>query len=157
MASMEVKIIIASNQGVKPSCSLVQRLLQTTRYKYQLKSDKSSPILTLYHPKDKSDQTQLFRSARTSCRRCCCYCCSIERGQPLANDHPEGPTPCKWLSRGTSLLQMIIWRGRPLANDYPEGSAFCKSSSRGPDLLQIIIQRGWPLANDPPEGPASCI
>ena len=60
MASMEVKIIIASNQGVKPSCSLVQRLLQTTRYKYQLKSDKSSPILTFYHPKDKSDQTQLL-------------------------------------------------------------------------------------------------
>ena len=27
---------------------------------------------------------------------CCCCWCSIQRGQPLANDYPEGPASCKW-------------------------------------------------------------
>ena len=27
---------------------------------------------------------------------------------PLANDRPEGPASCKWSSRGTDLLQMLI-------------------------------------------------
>ena len=44
-----------------------------------------------------------------------------------------------WSSRGTGLLQMIIWRDRPLANDHPEGPAYCKWSSGGAKLLQMII------------------
>ena len=28
--------------------------------------------------------------------------------RPLANDYPKGPASCKWLSRGTGLLQKII-------------------------------------------------
>ena len=34
----------------------------------------------------------------------------IPRGQPLANDHPQKPASCKWSSRGSSHLQMIIRR-----------------------------------------------
>ena len=30
------------------------------------------------------------------------------RDRPITNDHPEGPTYCKWSSKGTGLLQMII-------------------------------------------------
>ena len=36
---------------------------------------------------------------------------------PLANDHPYGPTSCKWSSGWTDLLQIIIWVDRPLARD----------------------------------------
>ena len=64
----------------------------------------------------------------------------IRRIQPLANDHPEDPTSCKWLSRGYGLLQMIIQRIRPLANDHLEDLASCKWSSGGTGLLQMIIR-----------------
>ena len=29
-------------------------------------------------------------------------------GEPLANDYPKGQVSCKWLSRGTGLLKIII-------------------------------------------------
>ena len=64
----------------------------------------------------------------------------IRREQPLANDHPKGSASCKWSSRGTNLLQMIIWMDRPLANDHQEGLAYCKWSSGGSGLLQMIIR-----------------
>ena len=35
-----------------------------------------------------------------------------------ANGHPEGPASCKWWSRGTGFLQMVILRHRPLAKGY---------------------------------------
>ena len=66
------------------------------------------------------------------------------------------PASCKWSSRGTSLLQMIIRRGRPLANDHPEGPALCKWSSGGADLSQMIIRRDQLLVNDHSERSASC-
>ena len=43
----------------------------------------------------------------------------IRRSRALANDHPEGPASCKWLSGGTGQLQIIFQRCRPLANDQP--------------------------------------
>ena len=70
------------------------------------------------------------------------------------NDHPEDPASCKWLSRGSGHLQMIIWRDRPLANDHPEDPAFCKWSSGGSGLLQMVIWRDWPLTNDHPSPPS---
>ena len=36
----------------------------------------------------------------------------IRRDQPLTNDNPEEPASCKWSSRGTGLLQMIIHHPR---------------------------------------------
>ena len=87
----------------------------------------------------------------------------IQRIWPLTNDHLEDPASCKWSSKGSSLLQIII---RPLTNDHPEdpasckwstwGSGSCKWSSRGSSLLQMIIRRIWPLANDHTEDLASC-
>ena len=46
---------------------------------------------------------------------------------------------CKWSSRKTCLLQMIIWRIRPLANDHLKGPSSCKWSSHRYGLLQMII------------------
>ena len=80
----------------------------------------------------------------------------IWRDRPLANDHPEDPASCKWSSRGSGLLQMIIRMIRPLANDHPEDIATCKWPSQGTGHLQMIIQRIWPLANDHLEDLASC-
>ena len=77
------------------------------------------------------------------------------RDLPLANCHPDEPAFCKWSSRWTGLLQMIIWMDRPLANDYPEGLASCKWLFRWTCLLQMIILRGQPLSNDSLDGPAS--
>ena len=59
----------------------------------------------------------------------------IQRDQPPANDHPEGPASCIWSSGGASLLQTIIRRDRPLANDHPEGLTICKWSSGCAGLL----------------------
>ena len=53
----------------------------------------------------------------------------IRRGQPLANNHPEGSASCKWSSQGVGLLQMITLRDQPLANDHPEEPSSCKWSS----------------------------
>ena len=78
------------------------------------------------------------------------------RDRPITNDHPEEPAYCKWSSRGTGLLKMIIWMDQPLANDHPDGPASCKWSSRETGLLQMIIWMGQPLANDHPDGSASC-
>jgi len=78
----------------------------------------------------------------------------IQRDQPPANDHPEGPASCIWSSGGASLLQTIIRRDRPLANDHPEGLTICKWSSGCAGLLQMIIRRDrlccslrFPLSN----------
>ena len=56
------------------------------------------------------------------------------RIRPLANDHQEDRTSCKWSPRGlatcqwssggTGHLLMIIRRIQPLANDHPEGLAY---------------------------------
>ena len=75
--------------------------------------------------------------------------------RPLVNDHLEDPASCKWSSGGSGLSQMIIWRIQSLSNDHPEDPASCKWSSGGSGLLQMIIQRIWPLAHDHLEGLAS--
>ena len=77
----------------------------------------------------------------------------LQRIQPLAIDHPEGPASCKCSSGGAGLLQMLIRRIRPLANDHPEGPPICKWSFGGSGLLQMIIWRDQPLANDHPSPP----
>ena len=43
----------------------------------------------------------------------------VRKDRPLANNQPERLASCKWSSRGTGLLQMIIQRIWPLANDHP--------------------------------------
>ena len=63
----------------------------------------------------------------------------IGRDQPFANDHLEGPVPCKGLSRGAGLLQIIIRRGRPLADDHPEAPASCKWSSGEASLSNTLL------------------
>ena len=78
----------------------------------------------------------LFRCC-CCCRCCCCFCCCC---------------CCKWSSRGTCLLQMIIQRIQPLINDYSDRLASCKWSSGGSGHLQ---KRDRPLASDHLEGPAS--
>ena len=75
---------------------------------------------------------------------------------PLAIDHPEDLATCKWSSRGTGHLQMIIWRIWPLPNDHLEDPASCKWSSRWSRRLQMIIRRIQPFAKDRLEDPASC-
>ena len=80
----------------------------------------------------------------------------IRRIPPLANDNLEGEGGCKWSSRGSGHLQMIIWMIRPLANDHPEDPGSCKWSSGGSGHLQMIIWRDRTLANDHQEDPASC-
>ena len=79
---------------------------------------------------------------------------TIRRIRPL--DHLEGPAICKWSSRGSGHLQMIIWRDQPLANDHLEDPASCKWSSGGTGHLQMISQMILPLANDHSEDLASC-
>ena len=85
--------------------------------------------------------------------------------RPLANDHPDGPTSCKWSSGWTGLLQviipidrllqMIIQRVWPLANDHMEDTATCKWSLGRSTLLQMIIWKDRPFANDHREDPPS--
>ena len=78
------------------------------------------------------------------------FCHPVMRmDQLLANEHPDGQAACKWSSRWTALLQMIIRMDRPLANDHPDRPAFCKWSSGWTNLLQMIIRMDQPLANDP--------
>ena len=109
----------------------------------------------------------------------------IRRCRPVAIDHQKGPASCKWSSRSTGLLQMIIqrgpkkiqavlfhihnwsskstcllqmiiWNNRPLANDHPEGPSSYKSSSGWIGLLQMIIWMDQLLANDYLDALASC-
>ena len=80
----------------------------------------------------------------------------LRMNRPLANDHPDGPASCKWPSRWTGLLQIIIQMDRPLANDHPDGPVACNWKSGWTALLQMIIQMDRPLANDHPDGPAPC-
>ena len=77
----------------------------------------------------------------------------IHRIRPLANDHLEGLPSYKLSSRGSGLLQLIIW---PLATDPLEHPASCKCSSRGSSLLQMTIQGIRHLSNYHPEDLASC-
>ena len=79
----------------------------------------------------------------------------IRRGQPFANDDPEGPASWKRSSTGGRPLandhvdRFPAWN---LTNDHPEGPAFCKWSSVTPITLvtsaRIQIQSREPFWND---------
>ena len=89
--------------------------------------------------------------------------------RPFANDHPDGPASCKWSSRWTGLLKMIIQMNWPLTNDHLDGPPLANDHPNGPTSknkqpainnnklqMQILIWIDWPIANDHPDEPASC-
>ena len=76
--------------------------------------------------------------------------------RPLASDHLDQPSTCKWSSGSTGFLQMIIWIDQPLANNHLDWPASCKWSFWSTSLLQLIIRIDRPLANNHLDEPASC-
>ena len=79
-----------------------------------------------------------------------------KRQRTTANDHLDGPASCKWSSRRTILLQMIIAIDHPLAIDHLYWMTSWEWSSGWTGLSQMIIQMDRPHANNHPDWLAAC-
>ena len=79
-----------------------------------------------------------------------------KRQRTTANDHLDGPASCKWSSRQTILLQMIIAIDHPLAIDHLYWMTSWEWSSGWTGLSQMIIQMDRPHANNHPDWLAAC-